>query len=106
MEVAGPGGVRRGSNDRDTSQNSIEFLLQGPSSAGMSNEQVAFVRARDLVREHAGGGDESENITVHEIPRREAAAWLDARRRAGFAIDPKLYAGLWFIERNPDGGAA
>ena len=58
------------------------------------------------VRVHAGGGDESENSTVHEIPRAEAAAWLDERRRAGYAIDPKLYAGLYFIERNPDGSAA
>jgi ADP-ribose pyrophosphatase len=84
----------------------IEFLMQGPSSSGMSNEQVAFVRAHGLRRVHAGGGDESENITVHEIPRLEAAAWLEGRRRAGYAIDPKLYAGLWFIERNPDGSAA
>jgi ADP-ribose pyrophosphatase len=84
----------------------IEFLMQGPTSSGLSSEQAAFVRAHDLVREHAGGGDESENITVHEIPRSEAAAWLDAQRRAGYAIDPKLYAGLWFIERNPDGSPA
>jgi len=84
----------------------IEFLMAGPSSSGMSNEIIAFVRAHDLVRVHAGGGDESENITVHEIPRAEAPAWLDARRRDGYSIDPKLYAGLYFIERNPDGSAA
>lgn len=84
----------------------IEFLMAGPSSSGMSNEMIAFVRAHDLVREHAGGGDESENIIVHEIPRNEAAQWLDARRREGYSIDPKLYAGLWFIDHNPDGSNA
>ena len=84
----------------------IEYLMAGPSSSGMSNEIIAFVRAHDLVRVHAGGGDEGENITVHEIPRAQAAAWLDARRREGYSIDPKLYAGLWFIERNPDGSPA
>ena len=84
----------------------VEVLMTGPSSSGMSNEMVAFVRARDLVRVHAGGGDETEDITVHEIPRTEAAAWLDAKRREGFSIDPKLYAGLWFVERNPDGSPA
>lgn len=84
----------------------IEVLMVGPSSSGMSNELVAFVRARGLVRIHAGGGDESEDITVHEVPRGEAAAWLDAKRREGFSIDPKLYAGLYFVERNPDGSAA
>ena len=84
----------------------VEVLMTGPSSSGMSNELVAFVRARDLVRVHAGGGDETEDITVHEIPRAQAAAWLDAKRREGFSIDPKLYAGLWFVERNPDGSEA
>ena len=84
----------------------IEWLMAGPSSSGMSNEIIAFVRAHGLVRVHAGGGDESENITVHEIPRAEAAAWLHAKMLEGYSIDPKLYAGLWFIERNPDGSAA
>lgn len=84
----------------------IEYLMAGPSSSGMSNEMIAFVRAHGLRRVHAGGGDESENITVHEIPRAEVACWLDARRREGYSIDPKLYAGLYFLERNPDGSPA
>lgn len=84
----------------------IEWLMAGPSSSGMSNEIIAFVRAHDLRRVHAGGGDEGENITVHEIPRDEAAAWLHAKMGEGYSIDPKLYAGLWFIDRNPDGSAA
>ena len=50
------------------------MLMAGPSSAGMSNEMIAFVRAFGLMREHAGGGDHSENILVHEIPRSEACS--------------------------------
>lgn len=84
----------------------VEFLMMGPSSSGMSTEQIAFVRAHGLTRVGAGGGDVTENITVHEIPRSEAPAWLDAKRREGYSIDPKLYAGLYFVERNPDGSAA
>lgn len=84
----------------------IQVLMAGPSSSGMSNEIVVFARASGLRRVHAGGGDETENITVHEIPRRQAAAWLDARRREGYSIDPKLYAGLYFIDHNPDGSPA
>jgi ADP-ribose pyrophosphatase len=84
----------------------IEYLMAGPSSSGMSNEIIAFVRAHDLVRVHAGGGDESENITVHEIARADAAAWLHGRMLEGYSIDPKLYAGLWFIDSNPDGSPA
>jgi ADP-ribose pyrophosphatase len=59
---------------------------------------MTFVRAYDLVREHAGGGDHTEDIVVHEIPRAEAATWLLARMHEGFSIDPKLFAGLYFLD--------
>lgn len=84
----------------------IQHLMSGPSSSGMSNEVVAFVRALDLVRVGAGGGDDSEDIRVHEVPRAEVPAWLSARLAEGYSIDPKLYAGLWFLDRNPDGSPA
>ena len=77
---------------------SMRFLMEGPTSAGMSNEVLAFVRAYDLVRVEKGGGDETENITVHEIPRTEAAAWLVEKIRAGYSIDPKMFAGLYLLE--------
>ena len=76
----------------------IELLMAGPSSAGMSNEMIAFVRAYDLVREHSGGGDHTEDIIVHEIPRAEAPAWLVLKSREGYSIDPKLFAGLYFLD--------
>lgn len=84
----------------------IQYLMTGPSSSGLSNEQVAFVRALDLEKVGPGGGDDSEDILVHEVPRTGAAEWLNARRLEGYSIDPKLYAGLYFIERNPDGSPA
>ena len=84
----------------------LEYLMTGPSSAGMSSEQVAFVRARELERVHAGGGDETEDILVHEVPVGESARWLADRMRAGYAIDAKVWAGLYFLERNPDGTPA
>jgi ADP-ribose pyrophosphatase len=76
----------------------VEFLMAGPSSAGMSNEIIAFVRAHGLVRVHAGGGDATEDIIVHEIPHDEAAAWLLQKSRDGYSIDPKLFAGLYFLD--------
>ena len=84
----------------------MEYLMTGPSSAGMSTEQVAFVRARDLVREHAGGGDETEDILVHEVPAQDAARWLARKMSEGYSIDAKVWAGLYFAERNPDGSPA
>lgn len=81
----------------------VEVLTIGPTSSGMSNERVAFVRASGLTKVGPGGGDDSEDIVVHEVPRAEAAAWLVARQAEGYELDPKLWAGLWMLERNPDG---
>ena len=84
----------------------VEVLMEGPTSSGMSSEMIDFCRATGLARVHAGGGDETEDITVHEVPVDEAARWLTAKMAEGYAMDPKLWAGLWFIERNPDGSRA
>ena len=84
----------------------IEHLMTGPSSAGMSTERMAFVRATALERVHAGGGDESEDILVHEIDVDEAPRWLAAKLAEGYEIDAKVWAGLYFLERNPDGSPA
>lgn len=84
----------------------IDLLMVGPTSSGMSNERVAFVRARGLVRVHAGGGDDSEQILVHEVPIAEAPAWLAAKMAEGYQLDAKLWAGLWLLDRNPDGTPA
>ena len=84
----------------------IELLMIGPTSSGMSSERVAFVRATGLTKVHDGGGDESEQITVHEVPIDEAPAWLAARAAEGYEMDLKLWAGLWLLDRNPDGSAA
>ena len=81
----------------------VDVLLIGPTSSGMSNERIAFVRARDLVRVGEGGGVDSENITVHAVPRADAPAWLMRKHREGYELDLKLWAGLWMIDHNPDG---
>lgn len=84
----------------------VDVVLIGPTSAGMSNERIAFVRARELRRVGPGGGVGDEGITVHEVPREEAPAWLMRKQREGYALDLKLWAGLWLIDRNPDGTPA
>ena len=83
----------------------VDVLLIGPTSSGMSNERIAFVRARDLTRVGAGGGVAGEDITVHAVPRQQAPAWLMQKQAEGFELDLKLWAGLWMVERNPDGSA-
>jgi len=84
----------------------VEVLLVGPTSSGMSNERIAFVRARELTRVGDGGGVDSEDITVHTVPRMDAPAWLMRKHAEGFELDLKLWAGLWMIEHNPDGSRA
>ena len=59
---------------------------------------MAFVRAYDLVRVDAGGGDETEDIIVHEVPRADAPRWLVEKMREGYSVDPKMFAGLYFLE--------
>ena len=81
----------------------VEVLLVGPTSSGMSNERIAFVRARELTRVGDGGGVDNEDIIVHTVPRKDAPAWLMRKHIEGFELDLKLWAGLWMIEHNPDG---
>ncbi|MCA9664166.1 MAG: NUDIX hydrolase [Myxococcales bacterium] len=76
---------------------SVTTLFAGPPSAGLSDETVTFVRARELERVGPGGGDESEDITVHEVAHDEVHAWLAERSAAGALIDPKVYAGLYWL---------
>jgi ADP-ribose pyrophosphatase len=76
----------------------VEPLHSGPSSAGMSTEMMHFVRAQDLRKVGEGGGDDTEDIIVHEVPRNEAGTWLRAMAAKGYSIDPKLFAGLWFLD--------
>ena len=84
----------------------VQVLLTGPTSSGMSSERIAFVRATQLTRVGTGGGVAGENITVHAVPRAQAPAWLVGKSREGFEVDLKLWAGLWMIDRNPDGTPA
>ncbi|MFG3448544.1 MULTISPECIES: NUDIX hydrolase [unclassified Stenotrophomonas] len=82
-----------------------EVLMIGPTSSGASSEKIAFVRATGLRKVGAGGGDASEDITVHEVPRARAAAWLVEKMGQGYQLDAKLWAGLWMIEHHLDGTA-
>ncbi|RRN56437.1 NUDIX hydrolase [Pseudoxanthomonas sp. SGNA-20] len=80
-----------------------EVLMIGPTSSGASSEKVAFVRATGLRKVGEGGGDGTEDITVHEVPRATAAAWLVRKMGEGYELDSKLWAGLWMIEHELDG---
>jgi ADP-ribose pyrophosphatase len=77
----------------------IEALMTGPASSGLTSETVTIFLATGLKRVHAGGGIENEKITVHEIPLQELDAWLARKRDEGCLIEPKLFAGLYFLRQ-------
>lgn len=72
-------------------------VTAGPPSAGMSTEIITILVARDCRRIGDGGGDHSEDITVHTVPRRSLRAWLARQEKAGKVIDLKLWAGLYWL---------
>ena len=85
----------------ETGYQAKEFvlLIEGPPSAGLSSEIITFFLARGLTKVGSGGGDDTEDIIVHEIPVAQVHEWLEDKRRAGMMVDPKIYTGLYFLIR-------
>jgi ADP-ribose pyrophosphatase len=73
------------------------LLAEGPSAVGISTEVVNFYRATDLRRTGPGGGDGTEDITVHVVPLADVPQFLADKAAAGAVIDPKVYMGLYLI---------
>jgi ADP-ribose pyrophosphatase len=78
----------------------LSRLVRTVSSAGLTDEAVMLLRARDVRKIGPGGGDGSEEIIVHAVPLTEIDAWLDERIAAGQPIDGRVFAALYFIRRN------
>jgi ADP-ribose pyrophosphatase len=80
-------------------------VLDFPTSAGLTSERVNLFFAYGLKKVGDGGGDEHEQITVHEVPIDALTDWIFDKHRAGFGIDPKIFAAAWLREqkftRNP-----
>ncbi|MBC8128330.1 MAG: NUDIX hydrolase [Gloeobacteraceae cyanobacterium ES-bin-144] len=74
---------------------SMEELIATPTSGGLTSEMIHLFYAKDLVREHAGGGVAGENIVVHLVPLTNIREWLRGQETAGKVIDFKIHAALW-----------
>ena len=79
----------------------IAVLTHGPASSGLTSETVTLFLATKLRRVGVGGGVGHEDITVHEVSLDGIDAWLEEKARSGVLVDPKIYAGLYFIGRRP-----
>jgi ADP-ribose pyrophosphatase len=77
----------------------LEHLFEGPPSAGLSSEVVTFYRAFGVTKVAPGGGDGHEQIIVHAPRLDEVDDWLKRETASGAYVDPKVYAGLYFVQR-------
>lgn len=82
----------------------IQISTQGPSTAGMSDEITAFLVASELEQVGDGGGVGNERIQVHAVPYNEVDGWLEQQAASGKLVDPKVFVGLYFLERSRRGG--
>lgn len=83
---------------------SMEPVLTGPPSPGISDEVVTFYRARRLVRVARGGEEPGEKIRAHAVPVSWLFDWLDTMQTKGFMVDPKVFAGAYLLRKEMDEG--
>ena len=77
----------------------MQRVAAGAASAGMTDEIITLFRATGLRKTGEGSGDETEDITVHEVPLADVEHWLAEQERAGKLVDLKVYCGLCFARR-------
>jgi ADP-ribose pyrophosphatase len=77
----------------------IHEVFTGASSAGLTDECITFLVATGLHKVAAGGGDESESITVHVVPLAEVWQFLQDKLAAGLLVDSRLPTCLYLIEK-------
>ena len=75
----------------------IEIMGCGPSSAGLTDELITTVRARGLSKVGHGGGVDGEEIETILVPCDQVRRYLAEREARGDLVDPKVYAGLYFL---------
>ena len=75
----------------------LRELVTLASSAGLTDECVTLFFAEKLEKVGPGGGDESEDITVHTIPITSIDDWLTGAVRRGALIDSRVYGALYLL---------
>ena len=68
----------------------VERLGEFLASPGMLSEGFTLVRAHGVRKIGEGGGDDSEDINVHLVPRAEIPNFVEQKRAEGFGVDVKL----------------
>ena len=69
-------------------------LLEGTSSAGMTDELVTIFYATGLVKMTEGGGTHGEDIRIHYVHQSDVVKWCRDRQDAALHVDFKIFAAL------------
>lgn len=72
------------------------YVSAGPPSSGITSEVITLFIAKGLKKVGPGGGDATENITVHRVALAEVEAFTARKMKDGCLIDPKIYGALYF----------
>ena len=83
---------------------SMEPILEGPPSAGLSSEVVTFFRARGLKRLGRGGGEGDERVRTHVVSLSALGDWVASMQANGMMVDPKVFAGVYWVRKEMDEG--
>ena len=75
-------------------------ILKGPVSPGLTSDQITMLKAVGLKKISNGGGVGVEDIRVHKVPLKKVENWLKRMNKKGYFIEPKIYAGLYFLQKN------
>lgn len=84
--------VRELEEETGYTTNQWRHVTCGLSSAGLTDESTEVFAATDVVKTSAGGGVESESITVHRVPIDNLLPWL---KQKGLPYDLKLLGAVY-----------
>ncbi|MCM8776347.1 MAG: DNA mismatch repair protein MutT, partial [Candidatus Omnitrophica bacterium] len=75
------------------------LVMQGPSAPATTTSMLSFFQAKGVEKKSRGGGDKTEDIKIHEVPLKGVDRWLQKMECRGMVVDPKVYAGLYFLKK-------
>lgn len=73
--------------------------FSGPGGAGASTDILNFYVALGAKQVGSGGGDRTEKIITHKVLRKNVDVWLNDKVSQGIPVDPKIYAGLYLLNK-------
>jgi len=75
----------------------MTLIMEGPAAVGSSSAMIHFYRAERLEKVASGGGDETENIIVHEVALQDIDSQLRKWQMQRKYIEPKIFTALYFL---------